>query len=80
MVDSVDGKQVGKVGLVGWTLDGKVVGTSREEMERKCLLCPRWAVNRTKEATGKHGRSKHSAPCMYCKLGTAAYWILVFTG
>ena len=66
--------------MVWWTLDGKVVGTSSEEMERKCLLCPRWAVNRTKEATGKHGRSKHSAPCIDCKLAIAAYLILVFTG
>ena len=78
VVGNVNGKVVDKlVGKLDSMLVGKLVGDlvgkvdsgwqsgcwSIEEMERKWLLCPRCAVNRTKEATGKHGRSKHSACC-----------------
>ena len=67
MVVNKDGKVVGKVDT-----GGQVGCWSSEEMEPPL---PRWAVNRTKEATGKHGRSKHSAPCLplHCILGNTAY-------
>ena len=88
MVGRIVGKVVGQmVGKVVGQVVGKVVGRVDFGWDEQVgdgaqvpRLCPRWAVNRTKEATGKHGRSNSKHSAHYCMLGDTAFWVILYAG